>query len=121
MLLENCLSSFINGQEVGGYGRRVTPDLYGLLMNRLFLALLALLTGLGAQLAPGEARACETSAVGAGLLAAEAGEALVATIDQSVLANVGGVEISDSQPQVWPSEAVLPRVPVLTGIDRARE
>jgi hypothetical protein len=90
-------------------------------MNRLLLAILAVLTGLGVQVAPGHARACEASAVGAGLFAGEVSEARE---------RPGRVDLPPSARQIGqaalpnpfsPAFTMAPVPPVLAGIDRARE
>ena len=90
--------------------------------NRLFLTLLALLTGLAAQLGPGEARASQVASVQIAVLgdvaAAKAPRAPVALarLPEPGLRNArrhASARVAAPLPQAVPA--------VLAGIDRARE
>ena len=90
-------------------------------MNRLFLTLLALLTGLATQVSPAQAavRGAEETQIGAAQTVRGA-----VRIAQQVVASVAGERVADTA--LLGPEAALPRfgiasVGVRIGIDRARE
>ena len=90
--------------------------------NRLFITLLALLTGLAAQVGPAQARACASSAAEIGAVASEVSERRQ-SIPETLLSLPGAprdrlVGESDAPSALCDQPLVST---VLTGIDRARE
>jgi len=57
--------------------------------NRLFLTLLALLTGLAAQLAPAQARVCAEQTTSVALISPSTGRAAAAPVDLAQLPEAG--------------------------------
>ena len=90
--------------------------------NRLFITLLALLTGLAAQVGPAQARACASSAAEIGAMASDVGERRQ-SIPDTLLSLPGAPKARLSGESDTPSALCdqLLVSAVLTGIDRARE
>jgi hypothetical protein len=90
--------------------------------NRLFITLLALLTGLAAQVGPAQARACAASSAEIGAVASVAMERGQAIPDALALSAGAGAERMASECRALAAPNDHSRFPaVLTGIDRARE
>jgi hypothetical protein len=90
-------------------------------MNRIFLAFMALLAGLAAQVAPTAARVSEDTQIGAAKAAR--------TLERQVAVEATAAVARPSQPYALAAKAGLTArsaqsrvlAPVLIGIDRARE
>lgn len=90
--------------------------------NRLFLTLLALLTGLAAQIAPAQARACEAQTASVAVLVSVAPRAPAAPVDLAQLPEPGRRHARSVAGEAGRAQAPLCHTSsVLIGIDRAHE
>ena len=90
--------------------------------NRLFITLLALLTGLAAQVGPAQARACASSAAEIGAMTSVASERRQSAPEAllSLPATPRSRLADESESLSAPGDCRIVSA-VLTGIDRARE
>lgn len=90
--------------------------------NRLLLTLLALLTGLSAQVGPAEARASQVASMQVAMLGeVAAAKAPRAPVALARLPEPGRLNTRRHAPARIAEPVVLSLAPVLPGIDRARE
>jgi len=112
----------IGGARALGLDERKASPYLADMANRLFITLLAQLTGLAAQVGPAQARACAASSAEIGAVASVAMERRQAIPDVLAFAAGTGGERKASECHALVAPDDHPRFPaVLTGIDRARE
>ena len=106
----------------GGLDERVANPYLAVMLSRLLLTVLAVMTGLAAQIAPGEARACSAKSAQVGIVATSGTPARVGVQRNPAIVRDELLVLAD-QPATIGTRPFSPLrdCPVLTGIDRARE
>ncbi|MCB2059165.1 MAG: hypothetical protein R3E09_08040 [Novosphingobium sp.] len=111
-----------SGDRALALDERVLSPYLAFMANRLFITLLALLTGLAAQVGPAQARSCAASSAEIGAVASVMAEGRLAIPESLAFATGAPRERKASEFHALATRSEVRLVPaVLTGIDRARE